>query len=70
MLFKQKLGRTNVTSLVKRVSRFTLILKNPGIRQPRLFAKRCWRKCDDTPTLSSTRVAVQVSLTEGSPVGL
>lgn len=30
MLFKQKLGLTNVTSLVERVSRFTVILKNPN----------------------------------------
>ena len=28
MLFKQKFGQSNVTSLVKRVSRFTVILKN------------------------------------------
>jgi len=34
-----------------------------GKRQPRSFAKRYWRKCDDTPTLGSIRVAVQVSLT-------
>ena len=27
MLFKQKLGQTNVTSLVERVSRFTVLLK-------------------------------------------
>ena len=32
MLFKQKLGQTNVTSLVERVSRFTVILKNPNKR--------------------------------------
>jgi len=32
MLFKQKLGQTNVTSLVERVSRFTVILKNPNRR--------------------------------------
>ncbi len=29
MLFKQTLGQSNVTSLVKRVSRFTVLLKNP-----------------------------------------
>ena len=32
MLFKQKLGQTNVTSLVERASRFTVILKNPNKR--------------------------------------
>jgi IS30 family transposase len=32
MLFKQKLGQSNVTSLVERVSRFTVILKNPNKR--------------------------------------
>ena len=31
MLFKQKLGQTNVTSLVERVSRFTVLLKNPNV---------------------------------------
>jgi IS30 family transposase len=29
MLFKQELGQNNVTSLVERVSRFTVILKTP-----------------------------------------
>lgn len=28
----------------------------------RSFVKRCWRKCDETPTISQTRVAVHVSL--------
>ena len=32
LLFKQKLGQTNVTSLVERVSRFIVILKNPNKR--------------------------------------
>ncbi|MFT5272468.1 MAG: IS30 family transposase [bacterium] len=32
MIFKQKLGQTDVTSLVERVSRFTIILKNPDRR--------------------------------------
>jgi IS30 family transposase len=32
MLFKQNLGQTNVTSLVGRVSRVTVILKNPNKR--------------------------------------
>ena len=32
MLSKQKLGQNNVTSLVERVSRFTVILKNPNKR--------------------------------------
>ncbi len=30
MLFKQKLGQSNVTSSVERVSRFTVILRNPN----------------------------------------
>ena len=34
-----------------------------GKRQPRSFAKRYWRKCDDTPTLNPTRVSVHVALT-------
>jgi len=33
-----------------------------GKRQTRFFAKGYWRKCDDTPTLSSTKAAAQVSL--------
>ncbi len=32
MLFKQKLDQTNVTTLVERISRFTVILKNPNRR--------------------------------------
>jgi len=32
MLFKQKLGQTNATLLVERVSHFTVILKNPNKR--------------------------------------
>ncbi|WP_242532276.1 IS30 family transposase, partial [Salipiger thiooxidans] len=32
MLFKQSLGQTNVTSLVERVSRFTVLLKNANRR--------------------------------------
>jgi hypothetical protein len=32
MIFKQKLGQTDVTSLVERVSRFNIILKNPDRR--------------------------------------
>ena len=32
MLFKQKLGQSNVTSLMERVSRFTVILKNSNKR--------------------------------------
>jgi IS30 family transposase len=32
MLFEQKLGQTNVTTLVERVSRFTVISKNPNKR--------------------------------------
>ena len=39
MLFKQKLGQTNVTSLVERVSRFTVILKNPNKRTKPVMAK-------------------------------
>ncbi|APG49030.1 hypothetical protein PhaeoP97_03680 (plasmid) [Phaeobacter porticola] len=32
MLFHQKLDQSNVTSLVERVSRFTVLLKNPDKR--------------------------------------
>ena len=39
MLFEQKLGQTNVTSLVKRVSRFTVILKNPNKRTKPVMGK-------------------------------
>ena len=39
MLFKQKLGQSNVTSLVERVSRFTVILKNPNKRTKPVMAK-------------------------------
>ncbi len=39
MLFKQKLGQTNVTSLVERVSRFTVILKNLNKRTQPVMGK-------------------------------
>ena len=39
MLFKQKLGQSNVTSLVERVSRFTVNLKNPNKRTKPVMAK-------------------------------
>ena len=39
MLFKQKLGQANVTSLVERVSRFTVILKNPSRRTKPVMGK-------------------------------
>lgn len=39
MLFKQKLGQANVTSLVKRVSRFTVILKNLNRRSKPVMGK-------------------------------
>ena len=39
MLFEQKLGQTNVTSLVERVSRFTVILKNPTKRTKPVMGK-------------------------------
>jgi IS30 family transposase len=39
MLFEQKRGQTNVTSLVKRVSRFTVILKNPNKRTKPMMGK-------------------------------
>ena len=39
MLFEQKLGQTNVTSLVERVSRFTVILKNPNKRTKPVMGK-------------------------------
>lgn len=39
MLFEQKRGQSNVTSLVERVSRFTLILKNPNKRTKPVMGK-------------------------------
>ena len=39
MLFKQELGRSNVTSLVERFSRFTVLLKNPSRHTKRVMAK-------------------------------
>lgn len=39
MLFEQKRGQTNVTSLVERVSRFTVILKNPNKRTKPVMGK-------------------------------
>lgn len=39
MLFKQKLGQTNVTSLVERVSRYTVILKNQNKRTKPVMEK-------------------------------
>jgi IS30 family transposase len=39
MLLKQKLGQTNVTTLVERVSRFTVILKNPDRRTKPVMGK-------------------------------
>ncbi|MEM8654699.1 MAG: helix-turn-helix domain-containing protein [Pseudomonadota bacterium] len=38
MLFKQELGQSNITSLVKRVSRFTVLLKNPNKRPSAVLA--------------------------------
>jgi IS30 family transposase len=39
MLFKQSLGQTNVTSLVERVSRFTVLLKNANKRTKPVMGK-------------------------------
>ena len=39
MLFKQKLGQNKLTSLVERVSRFTVILKNPNKRTTPVMGK-------------------------------
>ena len=39
MLFKQKRGQTNVTTLVERVSRFTVILKNQNKRTKPVMGK-------------------------------
>ncbi len=39
MLFKQRFGQTNVTSLVERVSRFTVLLKNPSKRTRPVMGK-------------------------------
>lgn len=39
LLFKQKLGQYNVTSLVEHVSRFTVLLKNPNKRTNPVMGK-------------------------------
>lgn len=39
MLFKQSLGQSNVTSIVERVSRFTVLLKNPNKRTKPVMGK-------------------------------
>jgi len=39
MLFKQKLGQSNVTSLVGRISWFTVLLKNPNKRTKPVMGK-------------------------------
>ncbi|WP_171212856.1 IS30 family transposase [Ruegeria sp. HKCCA5426] len=39
MLFKQSLGQSNVTSLVERVSRFTVLLNNPNKRTKPVMGK-------------------------------
>ncbi len=39
MLFKQKLGQSNVSSLVERVSRFTVLLKNPNKKTKPVMGK-------------------------------
>lgn len=39
ILFKQKLAPSNVTSLVERVSRFTVLLKNPNKRTKPVMGK-------------------------------
>jgi IS30 family transposase len=39
MLFEQKLGQSNVTSFVERMSRFTVILKNPNKRTEPVMGK-------------------------------
>ncbi|MFT4701997.1 MAG: IS30 family transposase [Yoonia sp.] len=42
MLFRRTFGQANVTSLVERVSRFTVILKTPIEQRPASWAS--WRK--------------------------
>jgi len=39
VLFKQRFGQTNITSLVERVSRFTVLLKNPNKRTKPVMGK-------------------------------
>jgi len=39
VLFEQKLGQSNVTSLVERVSRFTVLLRNPNKRTNPVMGK-------------------------------
>lgn len=40
MLFKQSLGQTNATSLVERVGRFTVLLKNANRRTKPVMESR------------------------------
>ncbi|MFK7871482.1 MAG: IS30 family transposase [Roseobacter sp.] len=55
VLFKQKLGQANVTSLVERVSRFTVLLKNPNKRTKPVTGKthRGKRELLRTPIVGS-----------------
>lgn len=51
MLFKQSLGQPNVTSLVERASRFTVLLKNPNKRTKPVMGK-IMRAIRDLPHLA------------------
>jgi len=51
ILFKLKLGQTNVTSLVERVSRFTVILKTPNKRTKPVMGK-IMRAIKDLPLVA------------------
>lgn len=51
MLFKQALGQSNVTSLVERVSRFTVLLKNPNKRTKPVMG-RIMKAVRDLPHLA------------------
>lgn len=51
MLFAQKLGQTNVTSLFERVSRFTVTLKNPNKRTKPVMGK-IMRAIKDLPLIA------------------
>ena len=61
MAFEQKLGQTNVTSLVERVSRFTVIFKNPTKgTKPVMGAIRdlLWSLADRSPSTAGPGLSV------------
>jgi IS30 family transposase len=57
MLFEQKRGQTNVTTLVERVSRFTVILKNPNKRTKPVMGK-IMKAIKDLPHIARRSITV------------